>query len=116
MKFGLRFLGFVVVLLGVLFVAKFMHARRQSQDSAVKGNLHVLARAAERCFQENDITAVSYAVLVGDGRYIKTVNSIAGETYDHLYFVNGEPLRVRLPRSGRVIEYPPLGSWPAESR
>ncbi len=116
MKFALRVLGFVVVLFGVLLVAKMMHARRQSQDSAVKANLHQLARGAESLFRENQVNAVSYNDIVGPGRYVRSVNSVAGETYDHLYFVKGEPLWVRLPGSGRVIKYPPLGSGPTEAR
>ena len=97
MKFGLRLLGIVAVLLAALVLVKFRSARRQSQEKAVIGNLQGLAAAAEQYFRENQVTGVSYHELVGPGRYVRNVYPVAGETYDHLFFVKGEPVRVRLP-------------------
>lgn len=97
-------------------IPAFQKVRMDSQVKAVIGNLQGLAAAAEQYFRENQVTGVSYHELVGPGRYVRNVYPVAGESYDHLFFVKGEPVRVRLPGKGWVIEYPALGSGPVESR
>jgi type IV pilus assembly protein PilA len=66
----------------------------------------MLAAAADQHYLENGVTTASYSDLVGPTRYIKVLNSVAGEDYRALRFRQGQTLRVRLP-DGRTVEYTP---------
>jgi type IV pilus assembly protein PilA len=74
----------VVVIIGLLAamaIPGFQKVRRMSQDKAVLNNARQLSAAADQHFLENGVTSVLSANLVGATNYIKTVETVAGETY-----------------------------------
>ena len=44
--------------------------------------------------------------LVGPGKYIPSINSVAGEDYRTVLFKKGKPLRLFL-KDGRIVIFPP---------
>ena len=67
-------------------------------------NLRQLAAAAEQHYVETGTTTATYDQLVGPQRYIKVLNSVAGENYRALRFQQGQPIRVQL-GNGKFVEY-----------
>jgi type IV pilus assembly protein PilA len=96
----------MVGLLAAMAIPAFQKVRMASQEKAVLNNLRMLAAAADQHYLENGVTTASYSDLVGPTRYIKVLNSVAGEDYRALRFRQGQTLRVRLP-DGRTVEYTP---------
>ncbi|MDQ8207175.1 prepilin-type N-terminal cleavage/methylation domain-containing protein [Coraliomargarita sp. SDUM461003] len=75
----------VVVIIGLLAamaIPAFQKVRETSQTKAITNNLRQLASAADQYFIENGLTEVQTAELVGQDKYVKTLNPVAGETYD----------------------------------
>ena len=74
----------VVVIIGLLAamaIPAFQKVRASSQEKAIVNNLRQLSAAAQQYFLEFGVTQVDYDDLVGDGKYIKTIQKVAGETY-----------------------------------
>lgn len=76
----------VVVIIGLLAamaIPAFQKVRASSQDKAVLNNLRQLGSAADQYFLENGVSQVASTSLVGTGatQYIKSVQTVAGETY-----------------------------------
>ncbi len=74
----------VVVIIGLLAamaIPAFQKVRASSQEKAIINNLRQLSGAAQQYFLENGVDTVAYTDLVGDGKYIKTIQTVAGETY-----------------------------------
>lgn len=74
----------VVVIIGLLAamaIPGFQKVRRMSQDKAVLNNARQLSAAADQHFLENGVTSVLSANLVGATNYIKSVETVASETY-----------------------------------
>jgi hypothetical protein len=80
--------------------------RVDSQDKAILNNLRRLAVAADQYYLENGVDSTTYDKLVGPGKFVKQIQTIAGENYRTLKFKQGEPLSVRT-SDGRVIKYDP---------
>ncbi len=95
-----------VGLVAAMAIPAFQKVRTASQEKAVLNNLRQLAAAADQFYLENGVGAATYGDLVGPTRYIKAIQSMAGESYEQLRFAQGQPLRVRLPGNGQVIQYP----------
>lgn len=77
----------VVVIIGLLAamaIPAFQKVRSSSQDKAVLNNLRQLGSAADQYFLENGVSSVASSVLVGTAasNYIKSIQTVAGETYD----------------------------------
>lgn len=75
----------VVVIIGLLAamaIPAFKKVRDNSQTKAITNNLRQLASAADQYFLENGATSVASSALVGTSNYIKSVDQVAGETYD----------------------------------
>ena len=84
----------------------FQKVRVDSQDKAITNNLRQLAAAADQYYLENGVDSTTYDKLVGPGKFVKQIQTIAGENYRTLKFKQGEPLSVRT-SDGRVIKYDP---------
>ena len=93
-----------VGLMASMAIPAFQKTRTASQEKAVMNNLRQLAAAAEQHYVETGTTTATYDQLVGPQRYIKVLNSVAGENYRALRFKQGEPISVRL-ENGKVVEY-----------
>lgn len=92
-------------LMAAMAIPAFQKVRASSQEKAVLNNLRQLSSAADQYYLEHGTDSVTYNELVGPGKYIKQMQSVAGEDYHQILFMQGRPLRVRLP-DGRVIHYP----------
>jgi len=97
-----------VGLLAAMAIPAFQKVRTASQEKAIINNLRQLSAAADQYYLENGTKAANFNDLVGPNRYIKALVPVAGENYRQLRFIQGQPLRVRLP-DGRMIQYPPAG-------
>ena len=95
-----------VGLLAAMAIPAFQKVRVASQEKAVLNNLRMLAAAADQHYLETGQRAANFADIVGPTRYVKELQSIVGENYRQIRFVQGELLIVRLP-DGRVMQYPP---------
>ena len=91
--------------LAAMAIPAFQKVRMASQEKVVLNNLRQLAAAADQFYLEKGVRTATYGDLVGPDRYIKELQPVAGENYQQLRFVEGQPLRVRL-ASGQVIQYP----------
>lgn len=92
-------------ILAAMAIPAFEKVRTSSQEKAILNNLRQLAAAADQYYLENGVQAATFNDLVGPTRYVKAIQSVAGENYRQIRFVLGQPLRVVLP-GGRVIQYP----------
>lgn len=95
-----------VGLIAAMAIPAFQKVRMASQEKAVMNNLRQFAAAGHQFCLEHGVQTAGYRDLVGPQKYIKAMVSVAGERYETLRFVAGQPLRVRLP-DGRVVEYKP---------
>src|SRR5471032_267215 len=74
----------VVVIIGMLAamaIPGFQKVRNSSQDKAVLNNARQLAAASDQYFMENGVSSVNQSVLVGATNYVKSLNTVANETY-----------------------------------
>lgn len=74
----------VVVIIGLLAamaIPAFQKVRTTSQEKTITNNLRQLASGADQYFLEEGLTTVTSAELVGNDKYVKTVDVVAGETY-----------------------------------
>jgi len=79
----------VVVIIGLLAamaIPAFQKVRASSQQKAILNNLRQLSGAAQQYYLEKGESTVDYTELVGDGKYIKTIQTVAGEDYSDLDF------------------------------
>lgn len=61
---------------------------------AMLNNLRQLAAASDQFYLEKGKTTVTYDQLVGPDKYIKRIESLAGENYRAIEFAQGKPLRI----------------------
>lgn len=97
-----------VGLLAAMAIPAFQKVRVASQDKAVLNNLRQLTAAADQYYLEEGKRTATYDDIVGPTKYVKAINSVAGEQYRQIRFVQGEPIAVQMP-DGRVIQYPMEG-------
>ncbi|MES2694973.1 MAG: hypothetical protein V4773_15990 [Verrucomicrobiota bacterium] len=95
-----------VGLLAAMAIPAFQKVRTSSQEKAITNNLRQLAAAADQHFLETGTTTATYNDIVGPTKYVKSIQSVMGENYRQMRFVQGQPLAVRLP-DGRMIRYGP---------
>lgn len=86
-------------------IPAFQKVRETSQQKAVINNLRQLGSAADQYFLEEGKTSVRVEELVGPGKYIRTLNSVAGERYDGMVIESGQAISVTL-GNGEVISLP----------
>lgn len=99
----------VVVIIGLLAamaIPAFQKVRQSSQDKAVLNNARQLSAAADQYFLENGVSSVVSSNLVGSDKYVKAVNTVAGEAYP-TGFTQGQPITVGGVAGIRTITYAP---------
>lgn len=99
----------VVVLIGLLVtlaLPAFQKIRQSSQDKAVLNNARQLSAAADQYFLEQGVTTTSLSMLLGPTNYVKSLSTIAGETYP-VNFQAGGAITVLGVGSLRTITYAP---------
>jgi type IV pilus assembly protein PilA len=78
----------VVVIIGLLAamaIPAFQKVRAASQEKTIINNLRQLSAAAQQYFLENGVSVAAWGDLVGPTAYIKTIATVAGETYPASY-------------------------------
>jgi prepilin-type N-terminal cleavage/methylation domain len=94
----------VVVIIGLLAamaIPAFQKVRASSQQKAIVNNLRQLAGAAQQYYLEKGESTVAYSELVGTDKYIKTIQTVAGENYEALTFNQSDTqLTIEAPKLG----------------
>lgn len=101
----------VVVIIGLLAamaIPAFQKVRQSSQDKAVLNNARQLAAAADQFFLEKGVSSAAWTDLVGteSDKYVKAVNTVAGEVYPTV-FTQGQPVTVTNVGGSRTVTYAP---------
>ncbi len=99
----------VVVIIGLLAamaIPAFQKVRQSSQDKAVLNNARQLSAGADQYFLENGVSSVASADLIGADKYVKAVNTVAGETYP-AGFTQGQAITIDSVAGARTITYAP---------
>src|SRR6202789_4477775 len=99
----------VVVIIGLLAsmaIPAFQKVRTSSQDKAVLNNARQLSAASDQYFLENGVSTVTLSDLLGPTSYIKSLNTVALETYP-LTFTQGVTITVQSVAGSRTITYSP---------
>jgi type IV pilus assembly protein PilA len=74
----------VVVIIGLLAamaIPAFQKVRSSSQEKAITNNLRQIASAAQQYMLEHGVTQVDKDSIVGTGKYVNEIATVAGETY-----------------------------------
>jgi type IV pilus assembly protein PilA len=99
----------VVVIIGMLAalaIPAFQKVRMASQDKAVLNNARQMAAAADSYFLESGATFAASSNLVGATNYVRTLNTVAGETYPTNY-TQGVTLTISGIANARTLTYAP---------
>ena len=97
----------VVVIIGLLAamaIPAFQKVRTASQDKAVLNNARQLGAAADQYFLENGTSTADIASLVGSSAYIKSLSTVANESYPATY-VQSQPITISSIAGARTITY-----------
>src|SRR4051812_2187152 len=97
----------VVVIIGLLAamaIPAFQKVRQASQDKAVLNNARQLSGAADQYYLEYGGSSVDRSMLLGPTNYVKSLNTVAGETYP-LVFSSGVAITITGVASLRTITY-----------
>ncbi|MBE2215644.1 MAG: hypothetical protein IAE82_17360, partial [Opitutaceae bacterium] len=95
-----------VGMMAAMAIPAMQKARAGSADQQIETNLRLLSSAADQYYLETGKDSASYEDLVGPGKYIEQLESIAGEDYSAVQFKAGEPLTVHT-FDGREISIVP---------
>ena len=99
----------VVVIIGLLAsmaIPAFQKVRTNSQDKAVLNNARQLSAASDQYYLENGVSTVVVSDLLGPTSYIKSLNTVALETYPTT-FTQGVTITVAGVAGSRTITYSP---------
>ena len=99
----------VVVIIGLLAamaIPAFQKVRTNSQDKAVLNNARQLSAGADQYYLENGVSSVALSALIGPTTYVKSLNSVALETYP-LGFTQGITITITSVAGTRTITYAP---------
>jgi len=102
-------LGFVPLVFFLLWFASVTTARRirpATIDKAVLNNARLLAAAADQYFAEHDVTSGALTDLVGPEKYVRALNTVAGESYP-LNYTKGVTITVAGVAGVRTVTYAP---------
>lgn len=97
----------VVVIIGLLAamaIPAFQKVRTSSQDKAVLNNARQLGAAADQYFLEFGTANVSITSLVGATAYIKSLSTVANESYP-LNYTQSTPITITSIAGNRTITY-----------
>jgi type IV pilus assembly protein PilA len=99
----------VVVIIGLLAamaIPAFQKVRSSSQDKAVLNNARQLSAAADQYYLENGVSEVLSANLVGPTAYVKSINTVAKESYP-LGYSQGVTVTIEAVGGARTVTYAP---------
>jgi type IV pilus assembly protein PilA len=99
----------VVVIIGLLAamaIPAFQKVRSASQDKTVLNNARQLSAGADQYYLENGVSSVASSDLVGSDKYVKAVNTVAGETYP-VGYTQGQAITILAVAGARTITYAP---------
>ena len=96
----------IIGLLAMMAIPAFNKVRENSQDKTVMNNVRQLSSAADQYFLENGVTTCALSNLVGSDKYVKAINTVAGETYPANY-TQGITITVTGIAGARTITYAP---------
>jgi type IV pilus assembly protein PilA len=97
----------VVVIIGLLAamaIPAFQKVRTASQDKAVLNNARQLGAAADQYFLEHGTSLAEITSLVGADAYIKSLSTVANETYPTEY-TQSTPITIESIAGARTITY-----------
>ena len=94
----------IIGLLAALAIPGFHKIQGASQDKAVLSNARQLAAATDQYMMEYGRSTVSISMLVGLTNYVKTLDTVANESYPTIYTA-GTPITVRGIGGIRTITY-----------
>jgi type IV pilus assembly protein PilA len=97
---------FIIGLLLSLVIPALQKVQQSAQDKAVLNNARQLAAAADQYFLESGVATVDLASLVGVNNYVKTLRTVANETYPAA-FTHGVTITVAGIAGARTITYAP---------
>ena len=95
-----------MAMLAILGWSAFQKVKASSEDKAVLCPVRMLAAAADQYYLENGVSIVEYRQLVGATNYIKSIQTVAGETYP-AYYTRGTTITVTGIAGARTITYAP---------
>jgi type IV pilus assembly protein PilA len=99
----------VVVIIGMLAalaIPAFQKVRMASQDKAVLNNARQMAAAADSYFLESGVTFAASGSLIGATNYVRTLNTVAMETYPANY-TQGITITIGGIAGARTLTYAP---------
>jgi len=98
----------VVVIIGLLAamaVPAFQKVRTTSQEKTIMNNLRQLASAADQHFLETGTSTAGLTDLVGNDKYIKSLDIVAGETYTPTTITTAVTQLSATPTGGSAVTY-----------
>jgi type IV pilus assembly protein PilA len=99
----------VVVIIGLLAamaIPAFQKVRQASQDKTVMNNARQLSGAADQYFLEAGGSTVDLSMLLGPTNYVKSLNTVASETYP-LTYTSGITITISGVAAMRTITFAP---------
>ncbi len=98
-KLLLVLLAILWIVVGCFFLysvlgGAFRSVARESQRKAIQNNFRQIVSAADQYFLDYGVTEVQVDELVGEDKYIRILESVAGESYDDLVIRLGKELTV----------------------
>jgi type IV pilus assembly protein PilA len=96
----------IIGLLAALAIPAFQKVRVNSQDKAVLNNARQMAAAADSYFLESGVTFAASSELVGPTMYVRTLNTVAMETYP-TYYTQGITITIAGLAGARTITFAP---------
>lgn len=96
----------IIGLLATLALPAFQKVRTASQDKAVLNNARQMAAAADSYFLESGASFADIGSLIGATNYVRTLNTVAGETYPTAY-TQGVTITISGVANARTITYSP---------
>ena len=99
----------VVVIIGLLAamaIPAFQKVRVASQDKAVLNNAREFSAAADQYYLEAGASFANSSSLVGATNYVKSLNTVASETYPTVYS-QGVTITISNVANARTITYSP---------
>lgn len=96
----------IIGLLAALAIPAFQKVRQASQDKAVLNNARQMAAAADSYFLESGATFAASQNLVGATAYVRTLNTVALESYP-THYTQGVTVTISGVANSRTITYAP---------
>jgi type IV pilus assembly protein PilA len=96
----------IIGLLAMMAIPAFNKVRESSQDKTVMNNARQLSAAADQYFLENGVSTVASSNLVGSDKYVKAINTVAGEGYPASY-TQGIAITITGIAGARTVTYAP---------